>query len=339
MENYNYIESLIIDYFQKNISEKELQVLLQWMNENEENEKLFFELKEIFDINRGLYPTDHEISQSWERLSQKLIKQHQQTPQEVKPKRRFVEFFKYAAVAVIFTCLTLGITMLTRQADNVTYNKLNVEAGPRMSHIELPDGTKVVLNASTKFKFPNKFSKTREVYLDGEAYFEVTHDEDMPFIVNTDRQRIQVLGTSFNVMDYSTDDYAITTLVEGSVKMNFRNSNGNCIKKYAILEPNQQLFFNKTTNEISLTDVKIDPSRTWVNKIYHFKDEPFVKITQRLEKIYGIKIIIENEELKNIEYTGTFALDKDLNDVLNIINYENQFSYTIDTIKQTVSIK
>jgi ferric-dicitrate binding protein FerR (iron transport regulator) len=89
-----------------------------------------------------------------------------------------------------------------------------------MGHILLPDGTKVFLNASTKFRYPNEFNRTnREVYLDGEAYFDVTANKNSPFIVRTSKQKIRVLGTKFNVMDYAEDDFAITTLVSGKIEL------------------------------------------------------------------------------------------------------------------------
>jgi ferric-dicitrate binding protein FerR (iron transport regulator) len=310
--------------------------LNSWLDENDGHKQWFFRLKDIYDLRKGgLFPDKHEIELSWQRFAGKMEKR---IAANNKAKRSpVISFYKYAAVAVVFVCLTLGIQTLFRNdlpiisnviSDDIPiiYTELDVAAGPRMSYLTLPDGTKVTLNASTKFKFPDKFDPLiREVFLDGEAFFDVKRNET-PFVVHTARQKISVLGTIFNVMDYSADDYAITTLVKGSVKVQAVNDE---LETEYLLKPNQQAYFDKSSSEVLLTDVNIDPNRIWVNKIYHFKDEPLIKITQRLEKIYGVKIDIAKETLKKEKFTGTFYLDLTIDEVLKIINFDKHFTYKI----------
>ena len=279
----------------------------------------------------GTYPGREEVTQSMKRLSAKMDTVRPDKHPTIKPPNPLIGFIKYAAVAVIFILLTLSVQMLFHKEKDkpVVYIELDVESGPRMSRLTLPDGTKVVLNASTKFQYPDRFDgKQREVFLDGEAFFEVTHNAKNPFVVHTDRQKISVLGTTFNVMDYSADDYAITTLVSGSVRIQPVSGTEEQGTSY-LLKPNQQAFFDKTMSEITLTNVKIDTARTWVNKIYHFHDETLETIMQRLEKFYGVTIIIADEKLKEEKYTGTFPTDKEIDEIMKIINFEKQFSYTI----------
>ena len=332
MEEINQIESIILHYIQGNISEKEIRELYNWLDEKENNKHFFFKLKEIYDLRKGgLYPEKEEITQSLLRLTEKmkagdLIKH--KTPANIK--NRLIGLYKYAATALIFIFLTLSIQMLFHKDKSVMYTELNVESGPRMSRLTLPDGTKVVLNASTKFKFPNSFNnELREVFLDGEAFFDVVHNEKTPFVVHTEKQKINVLGTEFNVMDYSSDDYTITTVIKGSVKVQYPSEKGDSENEY-ILKPNQQIFFNKATSEAIMTNEKIDFTRSWVNKVYHFNNEPLLMIAQRLEKIYGIKICITTESLKDVRYTGTFLTNLGIADVLKIINFDKQFSYKIE---------
>lgn len=273
----------------------------------------------------GLYPTQEEIKASKNRLLQEI-----RTTEEKKQARgkiHWLSVFKYIAVAVVSICSTLGIQYLTDKNATVQYIELNMEAGPRMGHITLPDGTKVILNASTKLRFPDQFKKNiREVFLDGEAYFDVKRNEKAPFVIYTDKQKIHVLGTTFNVMDYVDDDYAITTLVSGKIKMSTVDENGD-YGEPIILEPNQQVFFNRQTKQLALSAIRLDMNRTWVNKVYHFRNEPLFQITARLEKLHGVKILIQNEVLKETEFTGTFGLEQELNEVLHIINFEKQFTY------------
>lgn len=335
MEENKNIESIILHYVQGDIAEDEMKVLMAWVKENEENKTLFFQVKNNYEMRPGgLMPTKDELLESKDRLLEKIRKEEEKeriAQSELHRRTKRISLYKYVAVAVVCICCTLGAQYLLTRNTAPLYTELDMESGPRMGHMTLPDGTKVVLNASTKLRFPDKFEKDqRNVYLDGEAYFDVVKNAKAPFIVHTDKQKITVLGTQFNVMDYADDDYAITTLVSGKVKMQTANEEG----KYGeavILKPSQQLFFNRQTKQLALSTVKLDMSRTWVNKVYHFKEEPLIQITSRLEKLYGVKIHIQNEELKNAQCTGTFGLEQELEEVLRIINFEKLFTYkTVD---------
>ena len=332
MEELNQIENVILHYLQGSISEDEMRKLTGWLAESNENKQLFFGLKNVYELRKGgLYPDKEEIQQSLLRLNKKMDAASSFNDKS-SFKKYLIGFCKYAAIAGISIILTLGAQKLFRSdlPVTVTYTELDVESGPRMSHLTLSDGTKVVLNASTKFKFPDRFTgEVREVFLDGEAFFDVAHNEKMPFTVLSDKQKISVLGTVFNVMDYSSDNYAVTTLVSGSVKIQPWSDTGEP-ETATMLQPNQQAFFNKPSSELTLTDVKINLDRTWINKVYHFRDEPLGRIMQRLEKFYGVKILITDEALQNEIYTGTFATDKDIKEILKIItNHDKRFTYTI----------
>jgi ferric-dicitrate binding protein FerR (iron transport regulator) len=335
MDRMNELELIILHYLQGLISEEEMKALVVWLNKSEENKKLFFQLKQVYDLRQGgLYPQPEEVDKSWERLLARLKQLEKETvsqPDANRTRRLGLELLKYAAVGIIFACSTLGIQQLLKKNAPLEAHsiELNVEAGPRMSNMTLPDGTKVVLNASSKFHFPDQFdAHTREVFLDGEAFFDVAHQKERPFIVHTSRQKISVLGTTFNVMDYSADDFAITTLVSGSVEIQ-PIGDGNVPEATYRLKPSQQAFLNKTTLELTTENIKIDLSRTWVNKMYYFRDEPLFRIAQRLEKIYGLKIEITDEALKDDKYTGVFHLESPIEEVLKIINYQKQFVYKI----------
>lgn len=330
MDNYKNIEHIIIHFFQGNITEEEMKMLMDWFNGSDRNKQLFFQLKNMHESLKGKSAlTPDDIRKSKERLFEKINKTEKVNNQQQTSLLRRKQLgigLRYTAVAIIACILTFGVQRAFNKNGN-TFIEFDLESGPRMSHMTLPDGTKVVLNASSKLKFPEKFNKTREVYLDGEAFFDVVSNTKNPFIVYTSKQKIQVLGTKFNVMDYSVDDYSITTLVSGKIKMQPVSEDGDWGDDI-YLKANQQIFFNNKTNQLALSDIKIDNKRTWVNKVYHFKAEPLFQITKRLEKIYGIKINIANEELKDVEYTGTFGLDQEIDAVLKIINFDHQFSYS-----------
>jgi len=333
MKDYADIEHIIIHFLQKEISEEEMKLLIEWLNNSPANKESFFRLKKIYDqSNKKLHPDTYEIEKNKKRLLDTIKREekiNRQNQLSLNRKKRLYALIKYAAVAMIVFISTIAIQYIA-QKDTNNFIELDVESGPRMSHMTLPDGTKVILNASSKIKFPEKFSpQKREIFLDGEAFFEVIQNKKSPFVVHTNKQRIEVLGTKFNVMDYAADDYSITTLIGGKIKMQSIAENGE-LGDYIYLKPNQQVFFNNKTKQLALSDIKVDTKRTWVNKVYHFRAEPLLLITKRLEKIYGIKINIINDELKKVEYTGTFGLDQEIETVLKIINFDKQFSYSIN---------
>ena len=346
MEELNQIENVILHYLQGCTSEDEMRTLTDWLNESNENRTLLFELKDVYELRKGgLYPDKEEIRQSLLRLNKKMevAAAHKK---RASFKRYLIGFCRYAAVAAVAAFFALETQKVLRKEVpvNVTFTEVEVEAGSRMSRLALSDGTKVVLNASTKFRFPDRFAgDEREVFLDGEAFFDVAHNETMPFTVLTDKQRISVLGTVFNVMDYSSNSYAVTTLVDGSVKIEplsegTDGSEGTGVA--TVLKPNQQAFFDGTSAELTVTDVEVDLDRIWVNKVYRFRDEPLGRIMQRLEKFYGVRIVIADKDLQNEKYTGTFATDKGIESILEIIrSYDNRFTYVIKDDIITINAK
>lgn len=305
---------------------------MAWLEEEEKNKRSFFQLKEVVELQQnGLYPSGEEIQESKERLFAKIRALDKNQKRRLGRKAYLLVACRYAAVAVVAMCFVLGIQFLLREREpeTVAYSELAIESGPRMGYMILPDSTRVTLNASSKLRFPTKFDKhLRLVYLDGEGYFEVKKNEKVPFVVRSDKLAIEVLGTTFNVMDYSADDYAITTLKEGAIHLETICEDGT-LGNSTVLQPNQQVFFHKGDNEFILSDIQIDENKVWINKIFHFNDLPLSMIMSRLEKLYGLSICIANERLKDIRFTGTFRSDQDIEEVLHIINFEKQFSYTI----------
>ena len=332
-KNKNDIATIIIHCLQGSISEEEMKMLIEWLKNKDENKILFFQIKKIYDLQKkDLFPTESEVQESKERLFSKIKRmadEKNKADSLIKAKQTRLSLLKYTAIAIIAVGLTLGIQFILTPEEKTIYTELNIESAPRMGYITLPDGTEVFLNASTKLRYPDKFEKeSREVYLDGEAYFDIMHNEKSPFIVHSSKQKIRVLGTKFNVMDYSDDDYAITTLVTGKINLTTIDETGESSPPI-LLEEDQQFFYSSTTKQITLSKTETDLSRTWVNKIYHFKNEPLKRIMSRLEKLYGIKISIINSALENTEFTGTFRLGQELEEVLRIINFEKLFTYEI----------
>ncbi|MBD0830861.1 FecR family protein [Aestuariibaculum sediminum] len=215
------------------------------------------------------------------------------------------------------------------------YNTIKIPYGKTFKII-LSDSSIVHLNAGTTFKFPEKFiaSRNRDVYLTGEAFFEVTKNKESPFIVHSENVNIEVLGTKFNLSTYSDDNYSHSELLEGSVKIS-SSSNSNI---YKILEPNQQAVWNKKTNQFSLKTVKTSDYIAWLNDEIIFNNMPFSSLSKKLERAYNINIINENTSLANQDFTGTINVkESSVESLFALLQLDTPFEYIID--KNTIRIK
>lgn len=331
------IEALIVRYLKQEIGEEELCLLEAWLQEEPENKKYFFQLKGISDsCHHTFLPSEAWTESSWQSMKSRLhAKPECKSFVRTFQKNRWV-YGKYAAILLIVFGLGWGIGALrgsgrwTATEKILVCNEVSVEKGGPPNTIKLSDGTKVVLNAATTFKYPADFGdKERTVYLDGEACFEVAKDAGRPFVVKLKKQDIQVLGTIFNVEAYSDENTSVITLLSGSIALETFNEKGESMS-HMFLKPNQQAFSDNRTGSVSIRETDATLSNAYIRGEYKFRDEPLSVIVKRLERHYGVCIHIENESLKQEKYTGTFSLDQDIKEVFRIIDYEKRLSMKYD---------
>lgn len=211
----------------------------------------------------------------------------------------------------------------TSSKQTLVYNTIKVPYGKRFE-LKLSDGTNVHLNAGTKLKYPVQFvsDENRQVFLDGEAYFEVTKDPTHPFIVNANDMDIKVLGTKFNVTSYSKDQKTYTVLVEGSVL-----AKNNLVENdQVLLKPGNRVYFE--VNNLKTEAVEVKKYIAWISGELMFIDDSFQVISNKLERKYNVEIINNYPALNNIMVTATFK-DEDINQVLKTFQTYEAFDYTI----------
>lgn len=196
--------------------------------------------------------------------------------------------------------------------------------------IVLPDGTKVKLNSNSHFTYPEKFQgNTREVVLDGEAYFEVTHDASKPFIVHTNNAATKVLGTSFNVN--ANTEVVTVTLVEG--KVNVSTPTGN-----ATLLPSQQASITSGSRDIVTRKVDVTEYTAWVNNRLIFDNMRLEDAFAVLENWYNVDISVSSEAIKNCVITAKYE-NESLENVLNSFQFMLKMDYTINKHVVTINGK
>ncbi len=193
-----------------------------------------------------------------------------------------------------------------KQSKQLQYNTLIVPKGGEYT-IALADGTVVKLNSHSKLKYPVEFiGSERKVFLEGEAYFDVAHNADLPFLVNINNINIKVLGTSFNVNSYD-NSFVETVLVEGKVEINVNNKN-------KVLLPNHKAIVSD--NEVFVEEVDVDPYIAWTRGDFVFYNEPLDKIMNKLSLWYNIEVIYSLDEIKDYKLTGEMQRSAEIADVL-----------------------
>ncbi|GBF20182.1 fec operon regulator FecR [Arenibacter sp. NBRC 103722] len=211
------------------------------------------------------------------------------------------------------------------------YNRLTVPFGKRFE-IELSDGTVVQLNSGTILKYPVTFTdpNSRDVFLEGEAFFTVQENPDHPFIVHTKKMNVRVLGTKFNVSSYENEDTSSAVLLEGSVKV-FKPNEKDNLEVGTIISPKQQAVIQN--GEFSVQEVDVQKYIAWTKGILYFDNDRFADIVKELERHYNLKILNNYQELQSVRYTGTFQY-KTISQVLEVFKRNTKFEYELnnDTI-------
>jgi ferric-dicitrate binding protein FerR (iron transport regulator) len=213
----------------------------------------------------------------------------------------------------------------------IPFNTVSTPRGGQFQ-IELPDGSTVWLNATSSLRFPTAFikGKERKVELTGEAYFEVTKNETMPFKVIVNKMEVQVLGTHFNVMAYNNEHDIKTTLLEGSVKINSTVNN-----KSIVIKPGQQASLDNSNSEINVSqNVDIDLVVAWKNGYTAFKSADITTIMRQVERWYDVDVNYEGT-IPVRTFTGKISRNANLSELLRLLEV-SKIHFTIDGRKITV---
>ncbi len=193
--------------------------------------------------------------------------------------------------------------------------------------VNLPDGSKVWLNAASTLKYPMQFSSAkREVSLTGEAYFEVSKNPHRPFIVRSREQEVKVLGTIFNINSYSNRQSVETTLLEGSVNVNQH-----------LLVPGQRSLVSKVS--LQILPANIEAAIAWKKGYFLFDNEPLSDILETLSRWYVIEFDYENPSIKNLTFWGSIDKNQSLNKTLKFLESTGELKFNYDNGKIIVHKK
>jgi len=213
-------------------------------------------------------------------------------------------------------------------ADEVQTNNITVPRGGQWQLV-LPDGSKIWLNSATSFSYPSTFVKQKEriVQLRGEAYFEVAKDNSHPFIVKTDKQTVEVLGTHFNINSYPDEPSVKTTLAEGRVKVSGNNG------KTIVLIPGQQSIL--TNGLITVAEADIEEALAWKNGYFRFNDENLQSTMRKLSRWYNIDVRY-GPDISTDGMNGKVSRYKNISQVLKALEATKTVHFKVEGRRVTV---
>ena len=211
-------------------------------------------------------------------------------------------------------------TLMDSMSQTPTLHTLVVGKGGEFC-VQLSDGTKVYLNSDSKLRYPTTFTQDeRQVYLEGEAYFEVKHDKSHPFIVQSKNFTIKVLGTSFNVSNYKDDDVSKVVLLEGSVQVNKAD------KKYE-LKPNEAIEIKG--NSVQIKQVNAVNAISWKNEKFYFSNERLEVVMMKLARWYDVNLFYTNQTIKDYHFSGFIPKYADITKAFDILELTTDVQFEI----------
>ena len=216
------------------------------------------------------------------------------------------------------------------------HNQLNIPNGKQFELV-LSDGSSVFLNSGSSIKYPVKFlpGKTREVVLNGEAYFEIAKDSINPFIVNIADLKVRVLGAEFNLSSYPEENQVTTVLVNGSVGLYSGDNYGRATTTF--LKPGFRGVYDHSSGSITLDEVDTALYTSWKSGKLVFRSMQFKNIIRKLERAYNVSIVNNNRELGEQYFSASFDKDELMEQIFASFRTSYRFTYTIENEKITIN--
>ena len=305
-------------YVEGNVSPEEIIAVVDWLDADESHVREFMALHKLNDISLLNQP-DSKVDV-------------QKKKKTITFRQIGYELAKIAAILILFWGGTKLYETTSVKENVIAYQTLYVPAGQRAELI-LPDSTHVWPNARSKLVYPISFGKDiRQVELNGEAYFDVIHNEKQPFVVKTPQMDIQVLGTEFNVTAYSSSSDFEVALLRGCIELSSPRLSSN----YRMKEKEHIRLQN---NKLISKDISDYDYFRWKEGLICFNNESVATIIEKLKLYYDIDIEVYNQKFINSRYTGKFRTKDGIEQVLRVLQIEHKFTYTKNNDLNLITIK
>jgi ferric-dicitrate binding protein FerR (iron transport regulator) len=327
---YQSIRDIIREGKSKNATEKQRQQYLSLFHKTDTEFELKNQLLEELSKTEASLKDKYFFDEIFERLWHKRrieIQSHY-------PKKQFlIRFSQWAAILIIGLFLGYYLNSYYKISTPVYYT--SIAPNGSVSEMYLPDGSHIFLNSGSEIKYSvDGTNGIREIFLSGEAWFQVAKMKEKPFVVHTSFYTIQVTGTSFNVKAYPDENEVTTTLEEGMVHV--KSSENMKLSKDIALKPGEQLIFNKESKDINIHQVNTKWYTSWKDNKIVFINMSLKDLKILLERKYGVEIEIVDQSILKYHYDGTIK-NESIMEVLEILKHTLPIQYQI--IDQKIIIK
>lgn len=324
MDSKKSVKQLIIAHLDGELSGGEIKWLEDWISRSEENAKYYVKIKDLWDASIADASRVAETEAEWSKF---LLKISREVKSNIFSFSTNVQIICRFAAILVLGILIGGLVVEYSAKQDPKYITAVAPKGS-VSQLILDDSTQVYLNAGSELRYsPETRQNKREVFLKGEAWFNVKKNSERPFVVNTPYYLVRVTGTNFNVKAYENDTEITTTLEEGEVKIS--SSENVKLEREITLTPGEQLIFNRTSKEMMIRMVDTKLFTSWKDNKLMFLKMSFEDLIIVLERKYGVQITIDNPDILNYHYTGTIKNESIL-EVLEIIKHTIPIQYKID---------
>ena len=313
-------EEVLTAYLRGELNAAEAAAVEAWYDASAANRRLLGEIYYILYVNDRINDTAGiDIERSLRQFKRRM-----HAGRRISLRRITLRAAAAAAVAVIL--LAGGVTTVSLSKRLAQPLTVITHLGER-SQVVLPDGTKVWLNSASSVEYVAPFfSRERRVKMDGEAYFEVQHDAQAPFVVSTNGLDIKVLGTRFNIRNDDNDHRITTVLLEGAVKAYASGDEKAAVR----LRPSQQLVFDTRTGAMRLTDEpSADRSINWIDGRFCFEHDTFAEIVAELKRYYNVDVRFMDDALRSERFSGDFRVEDGIYHIMSVLQITYKFTYKV----------
>ena len=298
MKKQTKYTGLLSKYLSGNYSDEEKVSMDKWKSESADNQSLYNEYQKVWNFARSDDPNyTIDVDASWEELNKRidqfeLVSVDFENDNQRSKKRFLVYFSRVAAVLII----AFGLFYLINRAANqepeyISFNAVEFSADPFI----LNDGSEVIFNKDSEISYPETFSEdTRTINFDGEAFFNVAHNAEKPFIIDAGEVQIEVLGTSFNLSAFPECDKIVLHLESGKVRFSSINVEDGSIREQLILLPGQKGIYSRSNGMLTRSHFENQNFQAWKTGILEFEKTPLDLVISTIEKTYHLNVVSEN---------------------------------------------
>lgn len=325
------MEILVAKYITGQADEQETVLVKEWISKSKENEDYYIQLYEtwhdMLNAEPGLIDADHAYQLFLERTTAKKSLY-----------RRMSSWKKVAAAAAVIAAITISFFYFRNTGSKEqVWTEVKVAEGSTRK-LTLDDGSVIWVNAGSQLSYNTDFGESaRTVHLEGEAYFDIAKSKNnIPFIIKTKDFTIRDIGTKFNLKAYA-DEPLEATVIEGKISVEGKLSKHNEENSKVLLEQKQVLKINSQpeNNAEHVKVVTVDSSQLelykgWTDNFLGFDEVSLKELAKIMERKYNVQIVIENKELENYKYTGSFRNVENITKIMEIIKATTPVTYRIE---------